>query len=115
MWLSVIVECSRKKQYRAGRSRAMADAAKRRARQSVVTVRLPGGVEVVGQGGGREQALRDVLHQAEALDEAAYQAARDRRNEPDRWTTGSPVEPAYTGWTLTSAGWAAVYRAKGVA
>jgi hypothetical protein len=85
-------------------------AAQRRARQSVVMVRLPGGVEVVGQGDGREQALRDVLHQAEALDEAVHQAARDRRNEPDCWPTGPPVEPAYTGWTLTARGWAAVYR-----
>lgn len=60
----------------------MGSAAKRRVRQSQVVVRV-GGVEIVGQGAGREEALRDVLHQAEER------------------------------ITLTLAGWAAAYRQKG--
>jgi hypothetical protein len=44
-----------------------------------------GGIEIVGQGDGPEAALRDVLHQAEER------------------------------VTLTPAGWAAAYRAKGAA
>jgi hypothetical protein len=65
----------------------MASAAQRRTRQSVVVVRI-GGVEITGTGDGREEALRDVLRQVSAEEERI---------------------------TLTPAGWAAAYRAKGAA
>jgi hypothetical protein len=44
----------------------MASAAKRQTRRSEVVVRLPGGVEVTGQGSGREQAFWAVLAQCPA-------------------------------------------------
>jgi hypothetical protein len=67
-----------------------ATAAQRRTRQSMVTVRLPGGVEVAGIGEGREEAFRAVLAQC-------LLPTEDVRYE------------------LTLAGWAAAYRAKGAA